>query len=558
MIYIEERETQKVPGDTSFFIYFDYNKEIWNKLKVIKCKNYSKKSKEWELPVSELSNAINELSFLDDIKLNLLPEKNKTQEKIEIKSNFKTKPYRYQLEGIKFGLNHDKWLLNDVMGLGKTLQALYIAEELHNTKGLKHCLIICGVNSTKNNWKKEVLKHSSLDCVILGERRARNGNLIVGSIKHRINHLLSDIKEFFIITNIETIRNNDIVEILCQNKNNIDMIVVDEIHTCKDSQSHQGQNLLQLDSKYKIGMTGTPLMNNLIDIYLPLRWIDADKSTLTNFKSNYLVYSDQFNINLIGYKNTDMLKKQLSKNSLRRKKELLNMEPPTIIPEYIDMDEKHQIFYDNIKKGILEDVSKIKLVKNSVLGLITRLRQATASPSILTSEDIPSTKLNRAYELIEQIVANNEKVVVFSTFKESIYELEKKLKDYNKVVCTGDTKEFVFNENIDNFCNNDETKILLGTWQKCGTGIELQKSCNYMIFIDTPWTYSVFEQAYSRIHRNGNKNHVFVYMIICNNTIDEKVEELLAIKKSLSEYIVDDTLTESNIEDLRRYIEDLK
>ena len=89
------------------------------------------------------------------------------------------------------------------------------------------------------------------------------------------------------------------------------MIVVDEIHTCKDSQSHQGQNLLQLDSKYKIGMTGTPLMNSLIDIYLPLRWIDADKSTLTNFKSNYLVYSDQFNINLIGYKKYRYVKKTI-------------------------------------------------------------------------------------------------------------------------------------------------------------------------------------------------------------------------------------------------------
>ena len=96
--------------------------------------------------------------FLDDIKLNLLPEKNKAQEEIEIKSNFKTKPYPYQLEGIKFGLNHDKWLLNDVMGLGKTLQALYIAEELHNTKGLKHCLIICGVNSTKKQLKKRSIK----------------------------------------------------------------------------------------------------------------------------------------------------------------------------------------------------------------------------------------------------------------------------------------------------------------------------------------------------------------------------------------------------------------
>lgn len=85
-------------------------------------------------------------------------------------SKYKTKPFKYQEEGIKYGLTHKNWLLLDEMGLGKSLQAIYIAQELHKRNKLEHCLIICGVSSLKENWRKEIEKHSDLDCTILGQK----------------------------------------------------------------------------------------------------------------------------------------------------------------------------------------------------------------------------------------------------------------------------------------------------------------------------------------------------------------------------------------------------
>lgn len=156
--------------------------------------------------------------------------------------------------------------------MGKSLTAIYLAEELKRYKGIKHCLIICGINNLKFNWKKEIEKHSNSSCVILGQRINKKGKLVIGSVKDRVNHLLNTIDEFFIITNIETLREEAIVKAFKKTKNKIDMIIVDEIHACKSPTSQQGKHLLKLDkAKFKVGMTGTLLLNNPLDTYMPLK-----------------------------------------------------------------------------------------------------------------------------------------------------------------------------------------------------------------------------------------------------------------------------------------------
>ena len=99
-------------------------------------------------------------------------------------------------------------------------------------------------------------------------------------------------------------------------------------------------------------------------------------------------------------------------------------------------------------------------------------------------------------------------------------------------------------------------KILIGTWQKIGTGLTLT-AANYMIFLDTPWTYSIFDQACDRIHRISQTKPVFIYNLIASNTIDERVKYLLNLKKSLSDFVVDNTLTDQSLAYLRQYIKSL-
>lgn len=262
MIYITESENRKVPGTSSLFVSFNYNEDVINSLKTLEVYNYDKKNHTWEIPVTELAALLDELTYLDDITITLLQDENKVSNN-QITQQFKTKPFPYQLDGIKYGINHDKWLLLDAPGLGKTLQIIYIAEELKARGLIEHCLVICGVNTLKTNWKEEIHKHSKLDCIILGEHISKKGNTSYASVANRAEQLLNPIKEFFIITNIETLRSNDVIAALDNSKNNIGMLVVDEIHRCLSYNTLIDTN----KGKIKIGDIVKNKLNVLIKSY---------------------------------------------------------------------------------------------------------------------------------------------------------------------------------------------------------------------------------------------------------------------------------------------------
>ncbi len=558
MINIEEKATRKVPGITSLFVSFKYKPEIVTAIKSIPCKDYNKKNYVWEIPLSYCSELLEKLSLYDDIELKLLKDKHEEKEVFKL-CKYKTNPYQHQKEGVQYGLNNDNWLLLDDPGLGKSGQAIYLAYELKKRRKFKHCLIVCGINNLKMNWVKEICKHIDEPCMVLGQKLNKKGKLVIGSVKERLEQLKKSIKEYFIITNIETLREDSIIKELKNGKNKIDLMIVDEVHVCKSSKSIQGQHLLKLSTiDYKLGMTGTLLTNDPLDLYVPLKWIGIEKSNYSTFKANYCTYGGPFNKNIIGYKNLDLLKYQLSKCSLRRKvEEVLDLPKKNIIIEYVEMDNKQFNFYNNIKQGIIDEVDKVHMSTASLLSMIARLRQATALPSILTSELIDSAKIVRAVDLAKEVLSRKEKIVIFSTFKDTVYELEKLLKNENPLIATGDSKDSEISDYIDKFQKDPNYNLFIGTWQKCGTGITLN-SASYMIFIDTPWTEASFRQACDRIYRIGTEKPVFIYNLITKDTIDERVLELINEKRALSTYMIDNEIDKNTLESLKKYILELK
>ena len=221
------------------------------------------------------------------------------------------------------------------------------------------------------------------------------------------------------------------------------------------------------------------------------------------------------------------------------------------------MSDKQTQFYEDVVNGVKSEVNKVKLTYTDTLALILRLRQATACPSILTTNDVPSSKIERACELTEQFVKTGEKVVIFSTFKDTVNVLKDKLSKYNPVIGTGETDDVELSTSIDMFQQDNEHQVFIGTWQKCGTGLTLNRA-RYMIFIDTPWTDGAFKQACDRIHRIGSKNPVFIYNLVCTNTVDEKVLSIITDKKALSEFVVDNEITKDSIASLKKYICELR
>lgn len=152
MIKIIEASPTKLSGTSSLYVSFPFNQDIINVIKLTDKYVYDKKTYTWELPITKLSYLLDELTYFDDITLTLQSiDDNKEKFYPKLIDKYKTKPFDHQLEGITKGLNCDAWLLLDDPGLGKTLQMIYLAEELKAQKGLQHCLIICGINSLKAN-----------------------------------------------------------------------------------------------------------------------------------------------------------------------------------------------------------------------------------------------------------------------------------------------------------------------------------------------------------------------------------------------------------------------
>ena len=561
MIKIEQIQPPlKLPGLSSFTITFDYDKRLVDTIKQVPNAIWHQKQSVWEIPLTSLSSAVTLLTNYDDVEVKLLYDDVYDGDVIYKlhEDSYKATLFKHQKEGIQYGLNHDRWLLLDAPGLGKTLQMIYLAEELKRKENIEHCFIICGINTLKHNWKNEINKFSNYECKILGERTNKKGKTKIGSVKDRLEDLKNKIDEFFVITNIETLRNEDIIKEINKksSKNKFDMIIVDEVHTCKSPTSQQGKNLLKLKSKYMVGLTGTLLLNSPLDAYVPLKWIGVENSTYTNYKYYYCVYSGPFNNILNGYKNTDVLKDTLAQYSLRRTKDLLDLPEKTIIHEELEMEDEQATFYSNIVEGLVSEVDKVSINTSTLLSMVTRLRQATACPSILTTKNISSIKIDRAVDLIKQIITNGDKVVVFSVFKPTLSEISDKIRELNPLVCTGDMKESEISDNIYKFQNDDNYKVMCATTAKMGTGITLNRA-SYAIFIDCPWTSAQCTQCEDRIHRIGSKNSVFIYYLWAKDTIDERVKSIVEAKEAISDYIIDDEVSQNQVNELKKYILDL-
>ena len=542
----------KISGLSSLVVKIDYNQYVVDALKTIPTYNYDRRTKLWEFPIIYLGRLLDNLTFLDDIQLKLLdtPENGliSFNKKYNLKPlsekekvSFKATPFKHQLEAVDFGLDKEKWLLLDSPGTGKTFSTICLAETLKRRGLIDHCFLICGVNALKQNWKKEIAKFSTESAIVLGEYTTRTGTTRYRSVEKRAEQLKKPIEEFFIITNIETLRDDRIVEAFKKSENKFGLIAVDEIHRAAGSKSaQQTSNLLKLDAPFKLGMTGTLISNSPVSAYSSLVWTENDKSTLTNFKSLYCNFAGFKNSQIVGYKNLEVLQEEIAACSLRRTLYDVREDLPelTVDVEYLVMDDDQQKFYEAIKEGVKEEADKIELKSGNLLALTTRLRQATACPSVLTTQDIESIKVSRAFDYIEELVAQGEKVVVLSMFKEPLNQLAAKLPEFRFSVNTGDTSDYEVMSNVNRFQDDPNEQVFLGTFSRCGTGLTLN-SAMYMICIDTPYTYALFEQGVQRIHRVNNTRPAFIKVLVCSETIDERVQEIVATKKELGEYLVD-------------------
>ena len=442
---------------------------------------------------------------------------------------------------------------------------LYVIENYivtHNTKecidiavlrkqkyNYQHCLVICGVATLKWNWKDEIETHSNEKCWIIGCKKNKIGKN-KGVLKDKGNaeklEQLKNIPEpYFWVINIEALRDANIVKILqkyCK-LGIINMIIGEEIHKMKNPTCSQSKGFLKLNADCQISVSGTPLVNNPVDLFVLFKWHGIETHTYTAFKNRYCVFGGFAGREIIGYQHLKELKDTLNKIQLRRyKKDVLDL--PNKLPQtvYVEMGKQQEKIYNEVLLDLQKNIDLIMLNPNP-LSQLTRLRQATACPSLLSSTISESVKLDKLEELVAEIAKNGEQCLVFSNWAQVCEIAAERLKKYNAKTYTGLTKNLKAVET--EFKENKKITALIGTIKQMGTGLTFT-NCNYVIFLDSPWTQADKDQCIDRTHRIGQTKDVTIITLVCANTIDEKVEKIVKTKGLLSNAIVDNVKAMNN------------
>lgn len=551
MITIKIDNSKKVNGEWALFISFPYDNKIVNLLRDLPDRYYYADDKMWEVPFKKLPYILANLSEYEfDIVGEYISLKEKSAE-IPTEFSFKTEPYEHQKIAFEYGLKYDKWLLGDEMGLGKTKQSIDIAVAKRLINGYSHCLIICGVNGLKWNWLAEITTHSDETAHIIGQKIV-GGKIKVGSNKEKVADLQNLNNDYFLITNVESLRNEEILtelKKLCD-KGEIGMIIADEVHKMKNPQSQQGKAFLKLHTNTMIAMTGTPLMNNPMDLYIILKWLGYERHTFYAFKNHYCVMGGYGNYEIVGYKNLEELQEQLDEIMLRRRKEdVLDLPEKTYIDEFVEMTPKQAQIYKEVTSEIKMNIDQIKTAPNPLAELI-RMRQATGYTGILSSTIQESAKLDRMEELVSDAISNGKKVVIFSNWTQITDAIMERLD--TAAVITGETPDNVRQQIVDSFQEDDDCKILVGTAGAMGTGLTLTAG-TVEIFMDEPWNMALKEQCVDRCHRIGQEQNITIYTLMCKDTIDERIHELVIKKGAMADAIVDGVIV-GNKSDLVDYL----
>jgi len=420
--------------------------------------------------------------------------------------------------------------LADDMGLGKTLQAIALISKTHEEKKKRTMVIM--PKSLIFNWESEIKKFAP--------------NLKI-AVYYGINRELSILKKAdVVLTTYGTIR-NDIENLL---KEKFDLLVLDESQNIKNINSQTTKAVLLLNAEKRVALSGTPVENNLLELYSLFRFLNPEMfGTVQSFTNNYIIpiqkYSDTSTI--------EELRKKIYPFLLRRVKKEVLADLPDKIEKlvYVDMNEEHRKYYEEKRKyyySLLENntSSQGTFDKFFVLQAINELRHIVSSPE-LDNNKIISSKKEVLIENVIEAIENNHKVLIFVNYLSSIESICNSLKE-NKIKflkMTGQTKDR--QSLVDKFQSDDRYKVFVMTLKTGGVGLNLVSADTIFIY-DPWWNKTVENQAIDRAYRLGQDKTVFAYKMIMRNTIEEKILKLQEIKdKLLDDLISEDNLSTKNL-----------
>jgi SNF2 family DNA or RNA helicase len=436
-------------------------------------------------------------------------------------------------------------VLADDMGLGKTLQTLaWLAWLKATNKQHRPSLVICPA-SVLHNWRREAERFTpDLKVLVLQS----------GAARHTLRKQIP--QHDIIVTNYALLR-RDWEEL---QKFGFRVIILDEAQFIKNPSAQVTQTVKQLESDLRLALTGTPLENRLLDLW----------SILDFVQPGYLGNQQQF-VEVYQPKGEDVewqqkvarrrLAARLRPLMLRRLKKQVAQDLPDRIEERRDCDlgeEQRKLYLAELRRSrdqVMQAVATqgVARSKMHVLAALTRLRQICCHPTLVGNDSV-SGKTETLFELLEPLLAEGQKVLLFSQFVQMLKLLEAECvqRGIPTHILTGETKQR--QEVVNAFQADPNPSVFLLSLRAAGTGLNLT-TASYVVLYDPWWNPAVEAQAIDRSHRIGQTRTVIAYRLIAPGTVEEKIWELQQRKaRTISDVLGEEGFARSLTQDDLAYL----
>ncbi len=431
----------------------------------------------------------------------------------------------YQEEGFRWMTRLKTWdagaCLADDMGLGKTVQA--IAMMLHLAEN-GPMLVVCPA-SVVPNWGNELRKFApTLNPIIL-----RQGN------REEIFTALTAFDVLVITYGLLQTEEERIAKVQWA------MAVLDEAHAIKNTQTKSSKAAMSIQADFKVVLTGTPIQNHLGELWNLFNFCNPGLlGTLAQFTDRYLKNDTTTQ--------KTHLKKLITPFILRRTKNKVLDELPskTEITFSVELSEAEIAFYEALRQ------QAISIIENSnspngqqhlqALAEITKLRLACCNTALVNKEiQLPSSKLEAFFEIIEELRANNHRALVFSQFVGHLSIVRQAL-----------DKQGISYQYLDGSTPIPQRELAVKAFQAGkgdlflislkagGLGLNLT-AADYVLHLDPWWNPAIEDQASDRAHRIGQTRPVTIYRLVAKNTIEEKILQLHATKRDMADSLLEGT-----------------
>ena len=417
------------------------------------------------------------------------------------------KLFDYQIEDVTEMINSTAYLNRNKPGYGKTIEAIVAAKNLNAKR-----ILVIAPNPTVHQWVTQFRTWWP----------ERTEDVYEASMTDKA--ILHDI----CVVNPEKVVSAKLRNLFCNTTWNI--LIVDEAHMLKNRKSLRTKTIKNIPAYYRWALTGTPILRNPDDLWSILDFLNPKYAGGSYW--NFVRYYCEVEQTYFGEQIKGLTKNQKHVDTLHTLLNAISCYHPerqtefgkTSISVSLAMDKKQQKLYNNVKKLVYAELPDDLTIANGAV-LVTRLLQVTSAPGMFDDKLV-----GIKFEWILQFLKDNptEKIVVYSRFEKAISLLFQYLNDsgIRSVMYTGKVNGQLRAYNKSRFISDPETRVLLGTIQAVGVGVDgLQKASHICVFLDKDFVPEMNNQCEDRLNRIEQKEEVLCYYLDCEKSWDLRVTQ---------------------------------